>query len=108
MIVGARIATLRLDGLTANTVFTVPEKYVFIGLTAINRSVGTETFTIRNASGGFPILPAGFVVNGNSWRGTDVPMFMYEADHDLELFASDWTDMSIDVIFMFHDLTGVV
>ncbi len=105
LITGPRTAVLKLEGMTANTVFEVPAYHVFTGLTAINRSTGTEILTIRNAGGGFPILPSGFSVLTSGWRGTDVPMFMYEADHGLEVYANDWTDMSVDMCIFLLDLT---
>jgi hypothetical protein len=105
LITGPRLAAIKLEGMIANTVFTVPAYHTFVGLTAINRSTGSETLTIRNASGGFPILPAGFSVIPGAWRGISVPMFMYEVDHDLEIYANDWTDMSVDMLLFLHDMT---
>lgn len=105
LITGPRLATIKLEGMTANTVFTVPAYHTFVGLTAINRLTGSEYMTIRHEGGGPPILPSGFPVSTGAWRGTDVPMFMYESDHNLEVYASDWTNMSADMLLFLYDLT---
>jgi hypothetical protein len=104
LITGPRLAAIKLEGMTSNTVFTVPAYHTFVSLTAINRSTGSEIMTIQHEGGGPPILPGGFTVAG-SWSGISVPMFMYESDHNLKIYASDWTDMSVDMFLFLHDMT---
>jgi hypothetical protein len=106
LIAGPRTAVVKLSNITSNTMFDLPAYHAITGIIAINRSpTGSEYLTFRLNGAGFPLV-AGFLVNVGAWKGSPTSSFlMWETDEQIEVFASDWTDMDVDLVVTIIDLT---